>query len=84
MYAMQTTELVLQFLQERIGVDPARVVSTARLDELGVDSLMLAELVFEAEDRLGLSVGTPDRSPQTVGDVVALIDRLRAAKAATS
>lgn len=84
MYAMQTTELVLQFLQERIGTDPAQVVGTSRLADLGVDSLMLAELMFEAEEQLGLSMGTPAKTPQTINDVVALIDGLRASQRGAS
>lgn len=84
MYAMQSTELIRQFLQERLGADPALVVHDAVLADLGVDSLMLAELMFEAEDRLGISIGSDVSVPKTVGDMVALIDSLQAAKAAKS
>lgn len=84
MYAMQSTELIRQFLQERLGADPALVVNDAVLADLGVDSLMLAELMFEAEDRLGISIGSDVPVPKTVGDMVALIDSLQAAKAARS
>ena len=84
MYAMQSTELIRQFLQERLGADPAQVVHEAVLADLGVDSLMLAELMFEAEDRLGISIGSNVTVPKTVGDMVALIDSLQAAKAARS
>jgi len=82
MYAMQSTELIRQFLHERLGADPALVVHDAVLADLGVDSLMLAELMFEAEDRLGISIGSNVTVPKTVGDMVALIDSLQAAKAA--
>lgn len=82
MYAMQSTELICQFLHERLGADPAQIVSEARLADLGVDSLMLAELMFEAEDRLGISIGSDAEAPTTVGDMAALIDKLLAAKAA--
>lgn len=84
MYAMQSTELIRQFLHERLGVDPQQVVSDARLADLGVDSLMLAELMFEAEDRLGISIDSSVTAPRTVGDMVALIEALQAAKAARS
>ena len=84
MYAMQSTELIRQFLHERLGVDPQQVVSGARLADLGVDSLMLAELMFEAEDRLGIAIDSSVTAPKTVGDMVALIESLQAAKAARS
>jgi acyl carrier protein len=84
MYAMQSTELIRQFLHERLGADPALVVNEAQLTELGVDSLMLAELMFEAEDRLGITIESNVTPPKTVGDMVELIDRLQAHKAPKS
>lgn len=84
MYVMQSTELIRQFLQERLGVDPQQVVNDANLADLGVDSLMLAELMFEAEDRLGISIGSDVVAPKTVGDMVGLINSLQAAKAGRS
>ena len=82
MYAMQSTELIRQFLHERLGADPQLVVHEARLADIGVDSLMLAELMFEAEDRLGISIGSDEGVPRTVGDMKAVIERLLAAKQA--
>ena len=84
MYVMQSTELIRQFLQERLGVDPQLAANDANLADLGVDSLMLAELMFEAEDRLGISIGSDVVAPKTVGDMVGLIDSLQAAKAGRS
>jgi acyl carrier protein len=82
MYAMQSTELIRQFLHERVGIQPDQVVDEASLADLGVDSLMLAELMFEAEDRLGISIESNVTIPKTVGEMVRLIDSLLAAKAA--
>ncbi len=84
MYAMQSTKLIQEFLQERLGADPAQVVDEALLVDLGVDSLMLAELMFEAEDRLGISIDSDVAIPATVGDMVALIDGLLATKSKLS
>jgi acyl carrier protein len=81
MYAMQPTELIRQFLNERLGVAPETVVDEALLSNLGVDSLMLAELMFEAEDRLGISIHSSIDAPRTVGDMVTLIETLLADKA---
>ena len=79
---MQSTELIRQFLHERVGTPHDQVVNDALLADLGVDSLMLAELMFEAEDRLGISIDSNVTIPKTVGDMVQLIDTLLAAKAA--
>lgn len=84
MNAMHSTELISQFLCERLGASPESVVPGALLADLGVDSLMLAELLFEAEDRLGISVSAPMTTPKSVGDIVSLIDSLRAAQVVAS
>ena len=77
---MDSKELIQTFLRDRLGVEPERVVSDATLADLGVDSLMLAELMFEAEDRLGISIGSDEGVPTTVGEMTAIIERLLAAK----
>ncbi|MEZ5703620.1 MAG: acyl carrier protein [Burkholderiaceae bacterium] len=41
-----------------------QVVESAVLVDLGVDSLMLAELMFEAEDSLGISIDSNVEVPK--------------------
>ncbi|WP_288253294.1 phosphopantetheine-binding protein [uncultured Hydrogenophaga sp.] len=77
---MNAIELIRQFLVDRLGVAEAAVVPEAVLGELGVDSLMLAELMFEAEDRLGIEISSDQTPPKTVADMVAVIDSLAATK----
>ena len=79
---MDSTELIRKFLSDRTGAEPAKVVEDALLVDLGVDSLMLAELMFEAEDRLGITIDLePNQAmPQTVGEMKKIIDDLLAAK----
>ena len=84
MYAMQSIELIRSFLQDRLGVDAVLVTPAAGLADLGVDSLMLAELMFEAEDRWGISIDSGMATPKTVGGMVSLLDGLLAAKASAS
>lgn len=76
---MDSNELIRQFLHERLDVEPERVHDAAVLAELGVDSLMVAELMFEAEDRLHISIDSDEKVPVTVGEMRAIIDRLLAA-----
>ena len=49
----------------------------ASLADLGVDSLMMLELVFECEDRFDVTLDKNLKSPKTVGELVVLVDRLR-------
>ncbi|OGB17198.1 MAG: phosphopantetheine-binding protein [Burkholderiales bacterium RIFCSPLOWO2_12_67_14] len=81
---MDSTELIQKFLQDRLGTAPESIVPGARLVDLGLDSLMLAELMFEAEDRFAISIPSDLQLPNTVGDMTALIDTLLASKASAS
>ena len=77
---MKSIELIRNFLDARQGIERARVVPEALLADLGVDSLMMLELVFEFEDRLGVKLPENLKSPHTVGEMAALMDGLRAQK----
>ncbi|HEX5805218.1 MAG TPA: acyl carrier protein [Macromonas sp.] len=77
---MNSTDVIRTFLQERLGVTPAELLPETGLRALGIDSLMLAELMFEAEDRLGISITSDQGVPTTVGELQTLIDALAAAK----
>ena len=74
---MESLGLIREFLQDRLGVAPDLVVSDAQLDTLGVDSLMMLELMFEFEDRFGITLSKDLKSPKTVGEMVTLMDQLR-------
>ena len=77
---MESIGLIRDFLKDRLGVEPDNVVPGALLAELGVDSLMMLELMFEFEDRFGIALAKDLKSPKTVGDMVALMERLRSEK----
>lgn len=79
---MDSLELIRNFLSERLGVEPERVREDAVLADLGVDSLMVAELMFEAEDRLNIDIDNNEPVPITVGDMRAIIERVLAAGSA--
>ena len=71
---MSSTDLIRTFLTDRLGVQPEQVTPEALLAELGVDSLMLAELMFEAEDRLGIEIPSDVQPPKTVAEMQSVID----------
>lgn len=81
---MDSIELIRNFLHERMDVDPEKIEKNTVLAELGVDSLMGAELLFEAEDRLGIEISRDETAPVTVADLQAIIERLRTAKHASA
>lgn len=79
---MQSIDVISDFLKDRLGASPENMTLESTLADLGVDSLMLAELMFEAEDRLGIEISSDETPPKTVGDMVVIMDRLLARKAA--
>jgi len=73
---MESIGLIRDFLKDRLGVEPENVVSEAVLAELGVDSLMMLELMFEFEDHFGIKLSRNLKTPRTVGEMVTLMDGL--------
>ncbi|MDD2663220.1 MAG: phosphopantetheine-binding protein [Dechloromonas sp.] len=73
---MNSIGLIREFLQNRLGTAPERVVPEAVLAGLGVDSLLMLELVFEFEDRFGVKLPGDLTSPRTVGEMASLMDNL--------
>lgn len=73
---MDSIGLIREFLQDRLGIEPDKIVPEAPLADLGVDSLMMLELIFEFEDRFGIKLPNDLKTPNTVAEMVALMDRL--------
>ena len=73
---MNSIALIREFLDERLGVASDKVVQDALLVDLGVDSLMMLELMFAFEDRFGIKVPNDIENPRSVGDMVAAMDGL--------
>ncbi len=63
-------------------LDPATLVPDAPLAELGIDSLGVAELMFNIEDEFKVTIPGDPVPLQTIGDVVGYIDNLVATQAA--
>jgi acyl carrier protein len=74
---------ILEDLQEiianKLSVDPADIKPESHfIDDLGADSLDLADLVMEIEEKYEVDFANEDTDQfQTVGDVAAAIEKLR-------
>ena len=77
---MKPIELIRNFLNTRQGVESEKIVPETLLADLGVDSLMMLELVFEFEDQFGIALPEDLKSPRTVGEMVTLMDGLIASQ----
>lgn len=74
---MEAIQLIRDFLKERTQTDPALVTPDARLETLGIDSFTLLELIFEFEEQYCASIPNGTQTPETVRDLLDLVDRFR-------
>ncbi len=77
---MATLDTLKQILNDNLEIDPASVSENSTLESLELDSLDLVELVCDLEDKEGIDFGEPE-GLQTVGDIVAHVDSLKAQQA---
>lgn len=73
---MNSIDIIHQFLQERLDKSPASISPEMTLEELGVDSLMLLELMFEFEEKLDIKLPSDVSTPKTVGELLTLVESL--------
>lgn len=71
---------VIALLVKKYGVDEQKVSPDATMADLGLDSLSVAELVFDIEDEFGIEVKVEDANFATLGEAIALVDRYIEAK----
>ena len=71
-----TIDRLRLLLAKDYALDPATLVPDAALDALGIDSLGVAELMFNVEDEFKVTIPGDPVALRTVGDVVAYIDDL--------
>ena len=56
---MATIDSLKEILNENLDIEPEKVVESATFDELGIDSLDMAELICDIEERLDVEFGEP-------------------------
>ena len=71
---------IVELLVEKYGIDRESVSLDATMADLGLDSLSVAELVFDIEDLFDIRLQEDDAEFSTFGDAVALVDRYLEAK----
>ncbi|MDR2587404.1 MAG: acyl carrier protein [Coriobacteriales bacterium] len=78
--AENTFEIVRRTLVDQLNVDEGEITLEATINEdLGADSLDAVELIMSLEEEFGLTIeADAAEGLKTVGDVVTLIDSLKA------
>lgn len=75
---METFEYLRKSIAEKFGKDPETISPETTLQDLQIDSLDIFDVIFAAEEHFGIRVPNEELALSTIGEVVALIDRLRA------
>jgi acyl carrier protein len=78
---MSVEQEVIDIVVEQLGVDKDDVtLEKSFVEDLNADSLDLTELIMTFEERFGCEISQEDAEKlKTVGDVVAYIEKRRAA-----
>lgn len=77
-------DLIKNYLEQHVDNPPESFTLDSKIDDIGLDSMALLELFFELEDRYGIRLPEDVPTPQTVGQLVALIEQYRPETVSTS
>ena len=69
-----------EVLKKKFDVKPEAIVPEATLADLGLDSLSIAELLFDVSDKYNIDIPDDRANVSTLGEAVALVDELIQAK----
>jgi len=73
---MNTTalETMQELLHERLDIEKDKVTLDASLEDLGIDSLMQIELLFDFEDKFKVKIPDTSTRPTTIGELLKIIE----------
>ncbi len=79
---MSSIDELQQLIQAKYGIEPSALDPKASMRENGIDSLALVEFLFAVEDHFGFAVPDEHAHIDTLADLAAVIDKLRAKRTA--
>jgi acyl carrier protein len=74
---MDTLELLKEFVRKHVDNPPENITAESKLPDIGIDSLNLLELLFEAEEKLGIRFPNDTPQPETVGQLLEIFEKYR-------
>lgn len=79
---MNSLKELQDLIQEKFGIDPGTLDPNASIREKGLDSLAMVEYLFAVEDHFGVSISDDHSNIDTLSELAAVVDKLKAAQAA--
>ena len=77
---MSSYAYIQKVLADKYAVAPDAIVPEAKLADLGLDSLSIAELMFDVAEKYNIDIPDDRANFNTLGEAVALVDELVQAK----
>jgi acyl carrier protein len=77
---MSSLKELQDLIQEKYGLDPAKLDAHASMRNSGIDSLALVELLYAVEDHYGISVPEKNSDIDTLAELAAVVDKVRASQ----
>ncbi len=77
---MNSFKMVSNAIAKKLEIDVTIIKPESTLEELGLDSLDTFDIIFEAEDKLGIKVPNDQVDVKTIQDMTNLLDQLLAKK----
>ena len=78
---MDTFEQLREIMQARIDTPPEQITRESRLEDIGVDSLLLLDLMFELEDKFHVKLPNDMPRPETVAELITVFEELKPSEA---
>jgi acyl carrier protein len=72
-----TLDLIKDYLERHLDNPPENLTPESRLDEIGIDSLGLLELIFDLEEQYKISVPQDIPTPETIGQLIEIIEKYK-------
>ncbi|MGM0516210.1 MAG: acyl carrier protein [Pseudomonadota bacterium] len=71
---MKALELIRTGIAENTDIEPGGIAPESRLDEIGIDSFTLLELIFTLEEQMDIEIGNDVGTPETVQDLIDILE----------
>lgn len=72
-----TADVLTQIICDKFEIDPGKIKPEATLEDIGIDSIDVFDVVFTIEEALDIKVPSDDVKIGSFQDLVDLIDRIR-------
>lgn len=70
-------QFIKDYLAQNLDNPPENLTPASKLTEIGLESLEQAELVFELEEKYDFRLPNDVEPPETVGDLLALMEKYK-------